>query len=127
MNPSRPSLVDAAVQHLASCAPADRPLVLLMSVGAGAGSSELASRLRAALAQRMRVEFSAVRTVPGAPVPAGPDGAHVHASATEVLPRPDRVVRVNAEGETASIGVRLPGRDPLGPPTAGWEWAETRP
>ncbi len=123
----RASLVDAAVQHLTAHAPADRPLVVYLSVAGGAGSAVLAQQLRDALTARLRVTFAAASLQPGASLPTTVPGEHVQSVGAAVTPWPDRVVRVADDGATASLAVRLTGSDPLGPAEAGWEWFETRP
>lgn len=121
------SLAEAAALHLASVAPADRPLVLYLSLASGDGTAALAQQLREALAARLRVTFAAAAIRPGEPVPTTAPGEHAHAVVAAVTPWPDRVVRVSASGATSSIAVRLTGSDPLGPAEAGWEWFQTRP
>lgn len=123
----RASLVDAAVQHLASRAPSDRPMVLLWSVGAGEASASLAAQLCQSLEARMRVVYASASVSPGAPMPTPQPGEHVQSVTSAVTPWPDRVVRVSVSEGRSSIAVRLPGRDPLGPAESGWEWFETRP
>lgn len=129
VTPVRPtSLVDAAVRHLAAHAPADRPLVLLLSVAAGDASGALAAQLRAALATaRVRVLFANPSVTPAGPLPSTVAGEHAQSVESTVTPWPDRVVRVSAADNAQSVAVRLPGSDPLGPATEGWEWFETRP
>lgn len=122
------SLVDAAVRHLRSRAPADRPLVLFVSVAAGEASATLAAQLRAALAAAsVRVVYATPSVTPAGPLPTTVQGEHAQSVTSAVTPWPDRVVRVSATEATSSIAVRLPGTDPLGPAEQGWEWFETRP
>lgn len=123
----RASLVEAAVQHLASRAPSDRALVVLMSVGGGEASAALAAQLRHSLESRVRVVFASAAVTPGGPMPTPQPGEHVQSVQSAVTPWPDRVVRVSVSESASSIAVRLPGRDPLGPAEGGWEWFETRP
>ena len=123
---ARPTLVEAAACHLAAGAPADRPLVLFVPVGAGETASALAAQLRAALSSRTRVVYASVAVTPGGPLPTPPPGSHVHSVERAVTPWPDRVVRFTATDAGSSIAVRLTGSDPSGPAEHGWEWFETR-
>ena len=69
-----------------------------------------------------------VRPQPGEPVAdAGVPGGHVNTVEIRIEPPPQLVLSVSEADGVYYFAARLPGGDPLGPPSAGWSWVLTGP
>jgi hypothetical protein len=122
--PSVDALISEGTTRLRNAVPASGPHSILLSIGAGERAAEVATALRRALEENPRIVFASVTSVPGPPVAdEGTPGGHVNTVETRVDPPPQVVVRISEADGRVYLAARLPGSDPLGPPTNGWLWA----
>lgn len=122
------TLANQAAQRVLATLPKGSPYAVLLQLGEGALAEPAGRVLQQALACDKRIVFSTVVHQPLAPLPdAVAAGGHVNAVSDTVQPRPHLVLRVSESAGTLYIAARDPGRDPLGPPDAGWLWVLQRP
>jgi hypothetical protein len=128
-NMNAPStLASQAAMRVLATLPAGHPYPVLLQVGEGPLAERAGKSLRLALACDPRIVFSTVVHEALGPVPdSSTVGGHVNAVADKVQPQPLLVLRVSESAGTLYMAARDPGRDPLGPPDAGWLWVLQQP
>lgn len=125
---SQKTLVNQAALRVLATLPPGSSFPVLLQVGEGSLAEPAGKALRLALACDTRIVFSSVVHQALAPVPdSSVASGHVNAVADTVQPRPSLVLRVSESAGTLYIAARDPGRDPLGPPDAGWLWVLQQP
>ena len=121
--PSNELLIKEVCQRLIARLPATGNYPIWLELGPGPAAAQAKADLLACLQREPRIVWSRASSQPGAPVADSTrPGQHVNTVVTQIEPRPELLLLVSVYQGRLYLGIRPPGRDPLGPQTTEWIW-----